>query len=123
MIVRILLWRLDERTPSLEELRDRIFTLSWSSPSCTSVLLQDGASRPENTGPSAEIARHDAAVPNRSASLPPMVRVTSRVREDSDSICGRTPVNWCPVVTSSLVAPAHVTSVRSRPNRAASRCG
>ena len=24
MIVRILLWRLDERTPSLEELRDRI---------------------------------------------------------------------------------------------------
>ena len=44
MIVRILLWRLDERTPSFEELRDRIEELEpLAAPGA--FLLNDAAER------------------------------------------------------------------------------
>ncbi len=100
-----------------------IFAPSVSTPSTSSVLRHDGAFLPENTGPDADSAMHDAAVPNRSASLPPIVRVTSRVDSESASTCGGAPRHCVRSRTSSLVAPAHVTSVSANPKRAAIRCG
>jgi hypothetical protein len=42
MIVRLVLWRLDERTPPVEELRDRLDGLAPLSPPST-FLVNEGA--------------------------------------------------------------------------------